>query len=174
MRGLPARTVNAASLSALVARSEATVLALGPELRPGAALDVLRDIAADARRAWVVVALASGDEPERFQELVDQDRIFFLASGPPSTVDTADLLAAASTRAARQETGEDDAEAELRGRVLDLLRRLGRESDLASALRETTRELRMVAMRSARRSGFTTSAPKASPATGDARAPSPG
>jgi hypothetical protein len=145
-RGLPARTANVASLSALAARGETTVLALGPELRPGAALEALRDIVrADARRAWVVVVLASGDEPELFQELVDQDRIFFLSSGPPSTVDTADLLAAAATRAARQEPVEDDAEMELRGRVLDLLRRLGRESDLASALRETTREMRMAA-----------------------------
>jgi GAF domain-containing protein len=146
LRGLPARTVNVASLSALAARGERTVLALGPELRPGAALEVLRDIVrADAHRAWVVVALACGDAPELFQELVDQDRIFFLSSSPPSTVDTADLLAAASTRAGPQEPVEDDAETELRGRVLDLLRRLGRESDLTSALRETTREMRMVA-----------------------------
>lgn len=146
LRGLAARTVNVASLSALAARGETTVLALGPELRPDAALEVLHDIVrADARRAWVVVALASGDEPELFQELVDRDRIFFLSSGPPSTVDTADLLAAASTRAARQDSVEDDAETELQGRVLDLLRRLGRESDLTSALRETTREMRMVA-----------------------------
>jgi GAF domain-containing protein len=146
LRGLPARTVNVASLSALAARGEATVVALGPELRPDAALEVLRGIVrADAGRAWVVAALASGDEPELFQELVDQDRIFFLSSGPPSTVDTADLLAAASTRAARQEPVEDDSETELTGRVLDLLRRLGRESDLTSALRETTREMGMVA-----------------------------
>jgi GAF domain-containing protein len=146
LRGLPARTVNAASLSALAARGEATVVALGPELRPGAALEVLGDIVrADVRRAWVVVALASGEEPELFQELVDQDRIFFLSSGPPSTVDTADLLAAASARATRQEPVEDDAETELEGRVLDLLRRLGRESDLTLALLETTREMRMVA-----------------------------
>jgi GAF domain-containing protein len=146
LRGLPARTVNAASLSALAARGETAVVALGPELRPDAALEVLRDIVrADARRAWVVVALASGDEPELLQELVDEDRIFFLSSAPPSTVDTADLLAAASTRAARQEPVEDDAQTELEGRVLDLLRRLGRESDLTLALRETIREMRMVA-----------------------------
>jgi hypothetical protein len=146
LRGLFARTVNVASLSVLAARGETTVLALGPELRPGAALEVLRDVVrADVRRAWVVVALGCGDEPELFQELVDQDRIFFLSSGPPSTVDTADLLAAASTRAARQEPVEDDAETELRGRMLDLLRRLGRESDLTMALRESTREMRMVA-----------------------------
>lgn len=146
LRGLAARTVNVASLSALAARGETAVLALGPELRAGAALEVLRDVVrADARRVWVVAVLAAGDEPELFQELVDEDRIFFLASGPPSTVDTADLLAAAARRAARQEPVEDDAETELRGRVLDLLRRLGRESDLTSALRETTREMRMVA-----------------------------
>jgi hypothetical protein len=146
LRGLPARTVNVAFLSALAARGKTTVLALGPELRPGAALEVLRDIVrADARRAWVVVVLASGDEPGLFQELVDQDRIFFHSSAPPSTVDTADLLAAASTRAARQEPVEDDAETELKGRMLDLLRRLGRESDLTSALRETTDEMRMIA-----------------------------
>ncbi|HYR30261.1 MAG TPA: GAF domain-containing protein [Thermoanaerobaculia bacterium] len=151
LRGLPVRTVNVASLSALAARGEAAVLALGPELRPEAALAVLRDVVrADARRAWVVVALASGDEPELFQELVDEDRIFFLSSAPPSTVETADLLGAASTRAARQEPVEDDAEAELQGRVLDLLRRLGRESDLTTALRETTREMRMVADADAR------------------------
>src|SRR5258708_2629280 len=100
LRGLPARPVSEAVWPALAAQGGATVLALGPELSPGAVLDILREVTrADGRGRWVLLALAAGERVEVFQELIDRDRLFFVARHPPSLPETVDSLVAGTKRA---------------------------------------------------------------------------
>lgn len=122
-RGVPARTV---SLESLATRKEPAVVALGPE----ADAETLRGTS----DTWVVLAFGAN---------VDQG-LFFTTSKLPSPRDTVDLLHAAwkhATRAPR----DGDADAERKGRVLDLLRRVGRAADLPAAARDIERELGVVA-----------------------------
>jgi len=148
LRSMPARPVSEAVLPALAADGGAMVLALGPELSPAAALDILREVTrADGRGRWVLLALAAGERVEVFQELIDCDRLFFVARHPPSMPETVEILVAGSKRAGSPpfEDDDDDVDVERNGRVLDLLRRLARETDLASALRHIALEGRIVA-----------------------------
>jgi len=84
---------------------------------------------------------------EVFQELIDRDRLFFVAKHPPSMPEIVEILVAGSKRAGRPPFDDDDDndDAGRNGRVLDLLRRLARETDLASALRQIALEGRIVA-----------------------------
>src|SRR5258708_2072091 len=100
LRGVPARPVSESVLPALAAHGGATVLALGPELSPAAVLDILREVTrADGRGRWVLLALAAGERVEVFQELIDRDRLFFVARHPPSLPETVDSLVAGTKRA---------------------------------------------------------------------------
>src|SRR5258708_16037707 len=145
LRSVPARPVSEAVLPALAADGSATVLALGPELSPAAALDILREVTrVDERDRWVLLALAAGERVEVFQELIDRDRLFFVAKHPPSMPEIVEILVAGSKRAGRPPFDDDDDDAERNGRVLDLLRRLARETDLASALRQIALEAQVV------------------------------
>src|SRR5258708_19003883 len=84
LRGVPARPVSEAVLPTLAADGGATVLALGPALSPSAALDILREVThADWPGRWVLLGLAAGERVEVFQELIDCDRLFFVANPPP-------------------------------------------------------------------------------------------
>jgi hypothetical protein len=145
LRGVAARPVSVAVLPALAAGGGAAVLAIGPELSPVAALDILRDVTgADLPRPWVLLALAAGERVEVFQELIDGDRLFFVARHPPSVPETVEILVAASKRAAPPPSG-DDTEGEGSGGLPELLQRLERETDFDSALRQIADEARIAA-----------------------------
>ena len=137
LRGLAARPVSAATLPALTAGGGAKVLALGPEVTPAAALEIVREWPA------VLLVLAAGERVEMFQELIDRDRLFFVTRHPPSPAETVEILLAASKRAAPP--SDDDADVEARARVLELLRRIAGETDLTSALRQIALEAQVVA-----------------------------
>lgn len=139
LRGIAARSESVAALTALAARGDAAVLALGPELSGGAAAEVVRE----AHRSWLVLVLAAGETTDLYQEWNDLDRLFFLTKQPPSPADTVELLVAAHARVT-QRAPDDDADAELQGRVLDLLRRLERETGVPSALQHIAREAPIV------------------------------
>src|SRR5258708_5976064 len=71
LRGVPARPVSEAVLPALAADGGATVLALGPELSPAAALDILREVTrADERGRWILLALAAGERAGMCQGVI--------------------------------------------------------------------------------------------------------
>jgi ABC-type bacteriocin/lantibiotic exporter with double-glycine peptidase domain len=75
------------ALRHLAAAAPGTLLCLGSNLRAG-------DAAAFLRRAPAVraVVLATGSEPEMFQDFVDADQIFFLSRRPPPLDEVAVLL----------------------------------------------------------------------------------
>jgi hypothetical protein len=69
LRGVTGRVVGVAELPALAARGGAVVLALGPELPPAAAMDIVRDLTGDDVRApRVLLALVARQGTEMFQE----------------------------------------------------------------------------------------------------------
>jgi hypothetical protein len=111
LRGVAGRPVSVAELPALAARGGAAVLALGPELPPAAAVDIVRDLTRDEVRApWVLLALGAGQGMEMFQEPIDRDRLLFVAGHPPPVPETVELLVAAAKRAAPPHIDDDAAE----------------------------------------------------------------
>jgi membrane fusion protein (multidrug efflux system) len=134
---------------ALLARREIGVVCLGAGLPGWAALEFLRRAAAGEPapgRAHVV--LAAGPDPRIFQELLDEDRIFYLSRAPLAPADLTGLLrAAVGHRRRALETApapDGDAAAAVAPEVGALLRELARETDprrgaslLARAARRT-------------------------------------
>ncbi len=118
-RGIRAHGVARATLTGRA------VLALGPELTPDAAKELL----SDTPDTWLVLSLGGG---------APADHLYFSSTHPPAAEDTVELLHAAWKEAARppSEPAEDD------GQVLDLLRRLTRETELWPAVRAIAREAR--------------------------------
>ncbi len=118
------------------------VLCVGPGLDPGAALELLRRVVVDdPRRAVPSLLLAAGDRLERFQELVDDDRLFYICGGPPTAEDVARLVISAAAQARQRAPVETDATA----RVLALTTRLAEESSLAAIVQEVAWEVETLA-----------------------------
>ena len=102
-RGVTARAISASALAA--AEGVAIVVAFGPEA----------EIPRDLSRSWVVVALAAGERLDAVQDLVDDDRLFFLTRHPPPHEETVEILVAASKRSTgeRPSTPEIDLSSDL-------------------------------------------------------------
>src|SRR5258706_472465 len=99
------------ALRHLAAAAPGTLLCLGSNLRAS-------DAAAFLRRAPAVraVVLATGSEPEMFQDFIDADQIFFLSRRPPPLDEVAVLLRGALRHDQRR--AEDNAAAGTRGAML--------------------------------------------------------
>jgi biotin carboxyl carrier protein len=119
-------------------RTTVGVLCLGPALAGSEAAALLRRAAerrAESRRADLV--LAAGDDLSPFQELVDADRLFFLAARCPAPEEVCDLVAAAVARvrgAARAPApGGGAREEAARDTARELCRQLARTGEPAAA-----------------------------------------
>lgn len=108
----------------------AELRARGFVLRPGASLVAAGPEARALKPAPRLLAFG-GEAP---------DGAYYRAQGVPAIEEIVALVVAASESAA-----DDDAEAELKGRVLELLRRLERQSDADVVIQDIAREARIVA-----------------------------
>lgn len=118
-----------------------TAVVLGPALAPQRSAALLRALPA---AATANVVLASGKEKSFFQDLVDEDRIFFLSEAPGRAADVAHVVASAVRhRATKREAARLPGPRNLR--VLALARRLSSARDVdgvvAQLLRWTTTTL---------------------------------
>jgi hypothetical protein len=124
------------ALAALAARDVA-VLCLGPALGGAAAVDFLRR-AADARKAdrCRSLVLAAGRDLSPFQELVNDDELYYLTREPPAGEVILELLVAAlrtDRRGTPVTTSRRRREVELRRTVMELSRDLARADEPAEA-----------------------------------------
>jgi GAF domain-containing protein len=110
LRGVTARAF-ATDAFPHTAADRSIVAAFGPELAPTATASILQDLP----RSWVLVALGVGDRLDLFQELVEENRIFFLARRPPRHDEIVEIVVAAWTRTkgTRKRAPEIDLSADL-------------------------------------------------------------
>ncbi len=122
------------------------VLCIGPGSDPDQALAMLSQVAAnDPRRRTQNVVLAAGSQLQRFQELVDDDRLFYLCGQPPVDADVARIVTSAATVRRGISAPRDDAEVLAETRVLALAARLARESTPAAVSRAAGHEIESLA-----------------------------
>jgi multidrug efflux pump subunit AcrA (membrane-fusion protein) len=110
-----------------LAGREVAVLCLGPLLAAAEA----RELAAHATEGGATrVLLTAAADPLRFQDLIDEDRLFYLSPGPLPPGDLCELIRGALTpsRLPAAETAPAG-----RRRALQTARRVAAQSDLASA-----------------------------------------
>jgi multidrug efflux pump subunit AcrA (membrane-fusion protein) len=136
----------------LLERGGAAVVCLGERCAGEEARRLIAELAEAAERHGtplpLQVVLAAGPDPALFQELISEDRIFYLSQRPPAAGELAALLGSAvrQSRAAREAGREAAPSPAARIEISDLLRRLAvlpgpieRAELLAEAAREIAR-----------------------------------
>ncbi|HVG07465.1 MAG TPA: GAF domain-containing protein [Thermoanaerobaculia bacterium] len=106
---------------------EVAVLCFGRLLSPLEARALLDDPAGNHP---LVLLTAAGPQPELFQDLIDEDRLFYLSQGELPPRELSELVLSALAR--RRSIAEEPAPAGLR-QVLQVARRVAVQPDLASA-----------------------------------------
>jgi biotin carboxyl carrier protein/GAF domain-containing protein len=124
---------------ARLASRRVSVLCLGPGISGLRAKRLLDESARASPVSTLHLLTAAGPDPTLFQDLIDEDRIFYLSSEPVSRMDLAALVESALERSrklveAEPGAAEDPpaARAALARRTLALARRLAAQSDLPS------------------------------------------
>jgi len=144
-----------AEVLARLGREEVAVLCLGPSLSGLPARHLLDEAVRASRAPTLILLTAAGPNPALFQELIDEDRIFYLSFEPVPLADLEVLLRSAISRA--QELAEAAAPGAagpatsghppghpLARRTLEVARRLAAQRDLPSCcelLKEAAAEL---------------------------------
>lgn len=114
---------------------EVAVLCLGRLLSPLEARSLLEAMSAPAGSYPLVLLTAAGPEPEQFQDLIDEDRLFYLSQGELPPRELSELVRSALDRLAidrRRSIAGEPAPAGLR-QALQVARRVAVQPDLASA-----------------------------------------
>lgn len=114
---------------ASIATTGARLLCVGPRIDPGSAAELIARLAS-AVPAVRSIVLAAGDEPELFQDAIDDDRLFFLARQPPSIDEIAALLRGALRHEERRSGLAAPASIDAVRRISSLVDRLATETDL--------------------------------------------
>ena len=139
-----------AEVLARLAREEVAVLCLGPSLSGLPARHLLDEAVRASRAPTLLLLTAAGPNPALFQELIDEDRIFYLSFEPVPLSDLEVLLRSAIERSrelAEPAPASEAPEASghpLARRTLEVARRLAAQRDLPSCcelLREAAAEL---------------------------------
>ncbi|HSC20911.1 MAG TPA: hypothetical protein VLC07_04205, partial [Solirubrobacterales bacterium] len=140
-----------AEVLARLARDEVAVLCLGPRISGLPARHLLDEAVRASRAPTLLLLTAAGPNPSLFQELIDEDRIFYLSFEPVPLADLEVLLRSAVERSRElAEPAQPEAAAPgapghpLARRTLEVARRLAAQRDLPSCcelLREAAAEL---------------------------------
>jgi membrane fusion protein (multidrug efflux system) len=124
----------------VLASHDVAVLCLGGLLSPDEAQDLVGQAPGVADGSTFVLLTSVGPSPERFQDLIDEDRIFYLSQGKLPLPDLSDLIRSALERRRTlsrrndQDEGGATASAPTRKRqALQVARRIAAQPSLASA-----------------------------------------
>jgi multidrug resistance efflux pump len=117
-----------------LAGRDLAVLCLGPRIPSGEVTGLLASPPAQSLR---ILLTAAGPDPDRFQELIDEDRLFYLSPGPLPAADLGALIRSALAQppaAAGEETEAPPPAFDRRARqALQTARRVAAQGDLAGA-----------------------------------------
>ncbi|HYC92890.1 MAG TPA: GAF domain-containing protein [Thermoanaerobaculia bacterium] len=122
---------SARELSLALLRDEPVVLCLGQHLSPIEARHAIAQMDEAAGVAPLVLLTATGPDPSMFQDLIDEDRLFFLSPGQPPPQDLAALVRAAVERRGASPAEEPPAPGLLE--ALNAARGVAAQRDLAGA-----------------------------------------